>query len=503
VEEARFIGLPMMIQLCNLLNWNVRGLNNRARRGVVSNLVRDTRATIVSLQETKLATIDAQVVRETLGDRFVANFIYLPAVGTCGGILLAVDEEFYSIARWELGVHSVTAMLTTASGDNWCITVVYEPQEDQAKLQFLGEIRWLQHCVTDKWLIIGDFNMILQAADKSNDNINRRLMDAFRAVVDDLELKELPLRGRRFTWSNNQTQTRIDRAFCSSSWDLMMPNVCLHALSSRVSDHCPLFIVGQATVRKFKGFRFEVFWPKLPGFLQVVQEAWAGDPNVFNPFLSLHVKLQRTSKALRQWARRLVGNNKVLLCATAKLIGIIDVVQEFRPLSEREIRLRRDLKARFLGLTAVEKIRAKQCSRLTAIRAAEANQKLFFLHANGRRRKKIISSLNGASGILFTQEEMEEEVFNHFQAHFGRPAARALTLNWEEINFQGGILFIWRNHLPKRRYWLSLRTLPATKPRDLMATLVFFSRSVGGSSKLMLCRHSSFFSTSMINTSTT
>lgn len=170
---------PMIKQHCILLNWNVRGLNSRARRDVVCNLVRDTKANIVTLQETKLAYFDAQIVRETLGDRFATNFIFLPAVGTCGGILLAVDEALYSITNWEIGVHTATAMLTTSSGEIWCITAVYGPQEDNAKLQFLGEIRWLQHSVTDRWLIIGDFNMILQEADKSNSNLNMRLMGPF------------------------------------------------------------------------------------------------------------------------------------------------------------------------------------------------------------------------------------------------------------------------------------------------------------------------------------
>jgi hypothetical protein len=40
-------------------------------------------------------------------------------------------------------------------------------------------------------------------------------MGAFQDVVRDLELKKLNLRGRKFTWSNDRTQTRIDRAFCS------------------------------------------------------------------------------------------------------------------------------------------------------------------------------------------------------------------------------------------------------------------------------------------------
>lgn len=43
-------------------------------------------------------------------------------------------------------------------------------------------------------------------------------------------------------------------------------------------------------------------------------------------------------------------------------------------LSEQEVHVKRDLKAR-LRLTAVEKLRAKQASRLTYIRAAEAVEK--------------------------------------------------------------------------------------------------------------------------------
>ena len=108
----------------------------------------------------------------------------------------------------------------------------------------MGGLRWISHDVLDKWLLIGDFNMILHARDKSNLNLNRRLMGAFRDLIQDLQLKELNLRGRKFTWSNDRTHTRINRAFCTVNWDLMKPNMYLQALSSRVSDHCPLLISG-------------------------------------------------------------------------------------------------------------------------------------------------------------------------------------------------------------------------------------------------------------------
>lgn len=44
--------------------------------------------------------------------------------------------------------------------------------------------------------------MILHAQDKSNFNINRRMMGAFRAMINELELKEINLRGRKYTWTN-------------------------------------------------------------------------------------------------------------------------------------------------------------------------------------------------------------------------------------------------------------------------------------------------------------
>jgi len=156
----------------------------------------------------------------------------------------------------------------------WWITVVYGPQGEQEKVEFLAEVRSIRTTVGDKWLLLGDFNLILHATDKSNENLNRRLMAEFRNTVNFLQMKELSLRGRRFTWSNDTTQTRIDRAFCSVNWDLMLPTASLQALSSATSDHSPLLITGGSLGCNYKGFRFELFWPKVQGYQEVVQQAW-------------------------------------------------------------------------------------------------------------------------------------------------------------------------------------------------------------------------------------
>jgi len=118
----------MSEQKCLLLNWNVRGLNNKARRKVVKDLMQQKRCTIVTLQETKLANVTAQDITETLGTRFSTQFAFLPAQGTRGGALVAVDEDYYTITHSEFREHTVSVCITSNQClATWWITVVYGP----------------------------------------------------------------------------------------------------------------------------------------------------------------------------------------------------------------------------------------------------------------------------------------------------------------------------------------------------------------------------------------
>ena len=89
---------------------------------------------------------------------------------------------------------------------------------------------------------------------------------------------------------------------------------------------------------------------------------------------------------------------------------------------------------RFLGMTGVEKLRAKQQSRLTNIRAAEANSKLFYLQANSRRRKNFVRTLHSQQGIMVTQEEKAQCVFQHFNGRLGAQQPRTVTIDWDQIH---------------------------------------------------------------------
>lgn len=129
------------------------------------------------MQETKLQDMDDAVVREALGNDFTANYSFLPARGTRGGILIAVSGQHFSLVSTFVTKNTITVVVRMLDdGAEWSLTSVYGPQRRRRKERFLDELKILKNRVTASWLLAGDFNMIYKASDKNNDKLDRRLM---------------------------------------------------------------------------------------------------------------------------------------------------------------------------------------------------------------------------------------------------------------------------------------------------------------------------------------
>jgi hypothetical protein len=96
-------------------------------------------------------------------------------------------------------------------------------------------------------------------------------------------------------------------------------------------------------------FRFENFWPRVPGFKEVVQAARNEHVPGISPINILFFKLQCTSVRLRQWSKNLFGSARVELHIANEIMHRLDAVQENRQLTTEELQLRRELKSS-LGL---------------------------------------------------------------------------------------------------------------------------------------------------------
>lgn len=129
---------------CNVLCWNVHGLNSAARRASTRNAVSSSGATIVCLQETKIEHWNSRLVSDTLRPNFANNHTTLPADGVRGGILLATNEHF-SLQNFHAMNYTVSTDVTMrATNTTWTITGVYGPQDNSEKTIFLEEIKQLK-----------------------------------------------------------------------------------------------------------------------------------------------------------------------------------------------------------------------------------------------------------------------------------------------------------------------------------------------------------------------
>jgi hypothetical protein len=160
----------------------------------------------VCVSESKLQSVNAFDIVECFGTRF-DGFAYLPAVGIAGGVIIAWCTEDVAVEASRTDRFSVSVKLAhvaQAQGHAWWLTAVYGPAVDELKPIFLDELRAIRSAIAGPWAMAADFNLIVDAWDKSNARLNRRSMDMFRRCINDLELRESSLLGRRYTWSNER-----------------------------------------------------------------------------------------------------------------------------------------------------------------------------------------------------------------------------------------------------------------------------------------------------------
>ena len=317
------------------------------------------------------------------------------------------------------------------------LTTIYGSSDLALKESFLQELEGLATLCLGACLICGDINLIYQAQDKNNNRLNRRLMSRFRHSIDVLSIEELHLHGRRFTWSNERarpTLERIDRVFATVPWLEAHPFHYLHCRSTDASDHAPLVLVLSTEPWARPAFRFEAFWPKVEGFVEVVALAWHGAGTQGDMCRRIDAKLRAVANALKSWAATKVGSVRLQLAMARVVIFEFDTAQESRDLSPVELSLRADLKAMTLGLASLQRTIARQKSRCRFLSKGDANTRFFHLQACHRKRKNYLHPFEH-EGVPFTTEEAKSmAVYDYYNAIFGSRFRRLHTIDLERLD---------------------------------------------------------------------
>lgn len=129
-----------------------------------------------------------------------------------------------------------------------------------------------------------------------------------------MEVNEIPLLGRKYTWSNERqppTLVRLDRAFYCVEWDSIFPKSILQSMTAGVSEHCPLILDLKVDTASKRWVHLESFWTRCLAFKfqETVKQNWEAPVQSDCAVERLFLKLQRFSKGLQKWGQEGEASN--------------------------------------------------------------------------------------------------------------------------------------------------------------------------------------------------
>ena len=185
-----------------VLDWNVRGLNDKDKRLLVHNKIDESQCAIICLQETKCESFDHSFIRTFCPKRF-DRFVFSPSVGASGGIIVLWNNAIFEGVLQEITRSAIRInFISKHNQEQWTLVTVYGPCRGQERDDF---VQWLHNLTIpfhENWLLLGDFNFIRSVENRNKDGVDMNDIFIFNEIISYLGLMELPLKGRAFTWSN-------------------------------------------------------------------------------------------------------------------------------------------------------------------------------------------------------------------------------------------------------------------------------------------------------------
>jgi len=379
--------------LWKILCWNVRGINSDEKWNPIRDTITEAGCDVFCFQETKRQTFNSEFLRKFSPYSYDA-FEFLPSVGASGGLITAWKSNVFNGQLVFQNGFSITVKLTAKhNGDTWFLTNVYGPCTQDAKRDF---IQWLKQYNTyenDNWLIVGDFNFLRKPENrnKPGGDINEMLM--FNDATSSLGLVELPLYGRKYTWTNKQPSPlleRLDWFFTSSTWTTNYPATSVSTLVMQTSDHWPCNITISTSIPSGKVFRFENYWIQHPSFLQIAQQGWEDVSTQHDKAKRFTAKFKNMRKVLRAWQQNL-SSLKRNIENVKTILSLLEIIKESRDLTIAEWNFKEVLKSKLNQLLDQQRAYWKQRGKVRWVKEGDAGTKLFHACATIKHRSNLIA----------------------------------------------------------------------------------------------------------------
>ncbi|MCH79914.1 RNA-directed DNA polymerase (Reverse transcriptase), partial [Trifolium medium] len=383
----------------------VEGRDRKVLEDQVDRQVRREKLDFLALQETKMEIISEVFVHNLWGNSDCC-WAFSPCVGSSGGIL--------SIWRKQ-----ETVLLFSFTGEgflgvclDWGVVPkrlfvinVYSKCDLAAKRDlWFNLLSFKNDHPVGEWCVLGDFNSVRAISERKGVNSGESQvlspeMVGFNGFLEDLDLMDLPLLGRRFTWahSNGVSMSRIDRILISEGWLDHWLNPSLWVLDRDISDHCPLLLRYSTDAWGPNPFRFSNRWLNHKGFEKL-------------------------------WNQVVFGNVDARVNLLVEEIKAADLRAELTGLTEAEADSRKKCFADLWILLKSKDAQMYQRSRAKWLKQGDENTGYFHACVKARRNQNRIGALKVEGEWVENPTRIREVIVDYFRHHFSSERWQRPTL---------------------------------------------------------------------------
>jgi len=202
----------------NIVSLNIRGIGGPAKWRYGKEIISKNEVGMVCIQETKVGTINREKCFAIWGDDEY-KWIDSPAENSGGGILTIWGKNKFKCEK-SISKRGFIITIGKWGKDNIQVNIinVYLPCEINEKRHMWEDMIKYKEDVGGKvWCIFGDFNVVRNLEERKGVNhigsCSRSEIQGFNEFIERMELIDLPLVGRNYTWykTNGSAKSRLDR----------------------------------------------------------------------------------------------------------------------------------------------------------------------------------------------------------------------------------------------------------------------------------------------------
>ena len=415
-----------------ILTWNIQGGKKLQAIGDINHYITTFKPDILFILETMTTNSTSRnVIR---GFRFQKHIIINP-MGHSGGLWVCWNNDSILVQNYTLVDRCAHLnVLYKPTNEQILVSGAYFPAQNPDKDPFWESMSTFYENIHTPWILVGDFNELLQPSDKLGGNpVTLNQCQRLPRFINRTIATDIACLQQSFSWKSQShpgLYQRLDRAIASTSFAHKFPNAFIKYGTFTSSDHAPMFFdTNSEALPSNRIFRFQNSWTLYEEPTKIVKQKW--NSNIQGSrFFRIRTKLSNIKDDLKLWAKERFSHKTMQLKANAEKIQELEdklISQPFNPIWKNH--LFRMLKQRERILIH-RQYAWKSAAKKTWLNQGDRNTRFFHQIMKHRAAKNHIYRLKNKDNAWEEgQENVQNILYESFKERFKSAVQNDRTFN--------------------------------------------------------------------------